>query len=147
MSEPFLQATLPLPTSTNASRVPVNGRLISSRELKQFKSDAHMLLIKTVLDMPDEDKSEYLRIKNMVLAASKTRNKKIPIALDITAYLETLWRRDTSNFIKALEDVVFEHMGINDNLVVDIHIRKEVDRAHPRVEIAIRIFEEVGVTA
>jgi len=110
--------------------------------LKQFKKDADTLLIKTVLEMPSEQKSEYLRIKNMVLESSKTRNKKIPLALDITAYLETLWRRDTSNFIKALEDVIFEHMGINDNLVVDIHIRKEVDRAHPRVEITISVFEE-----
>jgi Holliday junction resolvase RusA-like endonuclease len=39
---------------------------------------------------------------------------------------------------KAAIDAVFHYLTLNDNLVVDKHTTKEVDREDPRVEVELR---------
>lgn len=57
-------------------------------------------------------------------------------------YFEYMWMRDIDSGIKTAMDTTFKHLKLNDNLIVDLHIKKRMDKADPRVDISICIAEE-----
>ena len=65
----------------------------------------------------------------------------IPLAVDITYFFPTMWRRDLDGGDKAVIDAVFKFLQLNDNLLVDLHATKQVDKSDPRVEISISVQE------
>jgi Holliday junction resolvase RusA-like endonuclease len=133
-------ATLPLPPGINASYKTVtfktkDGRLVqrpgATPELEAFKQSAHFALLERGINWP---------LIHMV-QSSKT---KIPLAVTIDFYFPTLWKRDIDGGEKAAIDAVFNYIGLNDNLIVDKHTRKFVDRDHPRCEVSLSIAEAEG---
>jgi Holliday junction resolvase RusA-like endonuclease len=75
----------------------------------------------------------------------KRTGEKVPLKLAIIFYFPTLWKRDTSNYIKALEDtLLYQFLMLNDNIVVDIHAQKLADPKNPRCEIRLSVTEIGG---
>jgi crossover junction endodeoxyribonuclease RusA len=50
-------------------------------------------------------------------------------------YFVSALRRDLDGGLKIAQDALCEALGINDNLVVEIHLSKRVDRHSPRIEV------------
>lgn len=136
VSQPFFSARLPLPPGVNKSykivSIPskakgrVIHRLAASPELEQFKQDAIYLL-----RQPDQyhDYPIITKIRESYI--------KVPLHLELIFYFTTLWKKDEDGGIKAVQDAVFQHLQLNDNLVIDLHVQKRVDRDDPRVEISL----------
>ena len=130
--EPFFSAAFPLSPSVNGSfETNHSAQFYGSPALKQFKKDA-----KTVLS------AQRAKQNWSVINAMKESKDKIPLAMDITFFFPTLYRRDCSGPVKAAEDAVFDFIGINDNRVVRIVNEKYADRDNPRVEVSVRVCTE-----
>lgn len=131
-TEPFVVTTLPLSPSVNGSyKTNGNAQFYASEDLKQFKQDAPIALY---LDRRSWDWDTICAIN-----ASKV---KIPLTLVMDFYFKTPWLRDLSGPIKATEDALFEYIGLNDRLVVDLHAEKFVDKENPRCEISLYVCTE-----
>jgi crossover junction endodeoxyribonuclease RusA len=59
------------------------------------------------------------------------------LSLSITFYFATALRRDLDGGLKIAQDALCEALGVNDNLVVEIHLSKRVDRQQPRIELCL----------
>lgn len=137
---PILQVTLPLPPGINASYKTVNfkthdGRIVrrpgATPELEAFKQEAHFKLCqqKSMFDW------------GTIYALQKSKDKT-PLAITIDFYYRTQWKRDIDGGEKAVIDAVFDCIGINDNLIIDKHTRKLVDRDRQRCEVSLYILQE-----
>jgi Holliday junction resolvase RusA-like endonuclease len=136
----FAYAVLPLPPGINASYKTVNfktkdGRIVrrpgATPELEAFKQEAHarLYLQKGAFDW-------------MLVNEIQHSKHKMPLAVSIDFYYPTRWKRDIDGGEKAVIDALFDCIGLNDNLIVDKHTRKLVDRDRPRCEITVFLFEE-----
>lgn len=133
---PFFVARMPLPPGVNASYKIVklfnseNGissmRLGPTPELEEFKeSSGWELKVAPTCDW-------------LVVEAIKTSKKvKVPLAVKVRFYFPTLWRCDVDGGEKHAIDAAFRHLGLNDNLILDLHVTKDADREDPRCEIEI----------
>jgi Holliday junction resolvase RusA-like endonuclease len=130
-NNPFFIATLPLPPSINASYKVVSGhrRLSLSHEAAQFKQEAAWVL-------------KHAEVEQDIwqsLQGDKSKKRKTPLEVKYHFFFKTMWRRDVDGAIKIVQDVVFEHLGLNDNLVVHLDVWKSVSD-EPRVEISVSIL-------
>jgi len=62
-----------------------------------------------------------------------------PLALSIRFYFTSPLRRDVDGGHKIAQDALCEGIGLNDNRIVETHLYKDVDRTHPRIQIAISL--------
>src|SRR5712675_2635370 len=132
-TEPFLVATLPLPPGINGSYNTNHGaQFFSSVELKQFKQDALMVLAYDKAVVRNWNAVDAIRISK----------QHVPLDLSIDFYFKTLWKRDIDGCIKAVQDVVFKYLGLNDNLVVRLPIEKWADASNLRCEISLSVCLE-----
>jgi crossover junction endodeoxyribonuclease RusA len=77
------------------------------------------------------------------------------LSLRIVFYFATPLRRDLDGGLKIAQDALCEALGTNDNLVIDIHLSKRVDRHNPRIEIrltalpvaSVQLYETAGEAA
>lgn len=60
------------------------------------------------------------------------------LALSIHFYFTSPLRRDVDGGLKIAQDALCEALGINDNRVLEIHLYKHRDRAHPRIEASLQ---------
>lgn len=128
----FYSATLPLPPGINKSYQRVsyvkNGKeiraLAATAELKQFKKDAALIATQGFHEWE-------------LIDAVRSANPRTPLTVSIIFYYETMWKQDVDGGIKAVQDVVFKHLGLNDNLVKRLIVEKDVDREAPRADIEI----------
>lgn len=137
---PIIQTTLPLPPGINASYKTVNfktqdGRMVrrpgATPELEAFKTDAFLSMY------------TYKHLWNWdAIAEIKASKHKTPLAVTINIYYRTRWKRDIDGPEKAAIDAVFSYVHLNDNLIVDKHTRKLVDRDNTRCEVSVYLFEE-----
>jgi Holliday junction resolvase RusA-like endonuclease len=105
--------TLPYPPSLNRMYRSVAGRVLISREGRAYKKlIGDLCLMKRVRPMDGD------------------------VSLTLTAYRP---RRsgDLDNTQKALLDALQGHVYHNDGQIVEIHARREDDKANPRVEVEI----------
>jgi len=61
------------------------------------------------------------------------------LALDLRFYFESDLRRDIDGGLKITQDAVCEALGINDNRIVEVTLRKKRDAAAPRLELTLRL--------
>lgn len=99
-------------------------RIVDSEASKQFKKDAVLLLSQGYHDWN-------------IINAIKASKRKVPLRMEMTFYFKSMWKRDVDGGEKAVQDAVFQRLGLNDVLVVDLHISKEVDVDEPRVEVEV----------
>jgi len=62
-----------------------------------------------------------------------------PLALSIRFYFTSPLRRDVDGGLKIAQDALCEGIGLNDNRIVETHLYKDVDRSHPRIQIALSL--------
>jgi crossover junction endodeoxyribonuclease RusA len=127
-----LELTLPVPPSVNHLYATVNGRRVLSRAGRDFKA----LVAEEVEGWQDRK-----RISNATLESFGRHC----LSLTITFYFSTALRRDLDGGLKIAQDALCEAMGVNDNLVTEIHLSKRVDRQHPRMEIRLHTLPELAV--
>ena len=68
------------------------------------------------------------------------------LALTITFYFMSALRRDLDGGLKIAQDALCEALGVNDNLVIEIHLSKRVDRHSPRMEVQLTALTAASVT-
>jgi len=138
----IFSGVMPLPPGINQSYkvvcVPVGLRRMVHRigptpELEQFKRDAASMLNRSYLDQTSIELIQFVQ----------SARKKVPLAVTLIFYFQTLWKRDVDGGIKAAMDAAFDHIGLNDNLVVEVNTKKRVDAKNPRCEIVVMVADEV----
>jgi crossover junction endodeoxyribonuclease RusA len=120
-----LALVLPLPPSINHLYATVNGRRILSRAGRAFKA----LVVEAVESWLDQ---------NQLPKATLTLFQGHYLSLTMTFYFATALRRDLDSGLKLAQDALCEALAVNDNLVVEIHLSKRVDRRQPRMEVQLR---------
>ena len=68
------------------------------------------------------------------------------LALTIMFYFASALRRDLDGGLKIAQDALCEALGVNDNLVIEIHLSKRVDRHCPRIEVCLTALVGEKVT-
>lgn len=125
------RGVMPLPPGINHSyRIVRSGqarRLAASASLAQFKQDAGLLLAQSGL--PDA----------RLLAA--IRREHSPLSVELAFFVACLLRRDIDGPVKAAIDAAFSYLGLNDNLVTELHCCKKVRAGEPGCEIVVWIAE------
>jgi crossover junction endodeoxyribonuclease RusA len=61
-----------------------------------------------------------------------------PLALDLRFYFVSGLRRDIDGGLKITQDAVCEALGINDNRIIEVILRKDIDAEAPRMELSLR---------
>jgi crossover junction endodeoxyribonuclease RusA len=124
-----LALTLPLPPSVNHLYATVNGRRVLSRAGRDFKARVA------------DDVQAWREREQMSNAAMETFGRHY-LSLTITFYFATALRRDLDGGLKIAQDALCEAIGVNDNLVTEIHLSKRVDRQHPRMEVLLQTLSD-----
>jgi crossover junction endodeoxyribonuclease RusA len=117
-----LVLVLPLPPSINHQYATVQGRRVLSRSGREFKR----LVVEEVEDWLD--KHPHV---DVVLFQQHY------LALRLMFYFMSALRRDLDGGLKIAQDALCEALGVNDNLVIEIHLSKRVDRHSPRMEVQL----------
>ena len=121
----LLRLLLPIPPSINHHYATVNGRRVLSAAGRRFKA----LVGQEVLCALSK------RAGGRGLLAGQSN---APLALDLRFYFVSELRRDIDGGLKITQDAVCEALGINDNRIVEVTLRKARDAAAPRMELALR---------
>lgn len=124
-----LKLTLPLPPSINNQYVTAGKRRVLSKPAKVFKRDAGKLI------MGLREKGHILPAHEKVLATSL-------IGVYLTFYFETPMRRDLDGGLKIALDVLASNLGFDDRAVVDLHLTKQIDPLHPRLEVELETIHD-----
>jgi len=122
---------LPLPPSINHQYATVQGRRVLSRTGREFKR----LVAEEVEDWLDK----HLHIDVALF-------QRHYLALTIMFYFRSALRRDLDGGLKIAQDALCEALGVNDNLVIEIHLSKRVDRHSPRIEVHLTALTAESVT-
>src|SRR5215510_9052910 len=126
-----LVLVLPLPPSINHQYATVQGRRVLSRAGREFKS----LVAEEVENWLD--KYPYVDVALF---------QQHYLALTIMFYFRSALRRDLDGGLKIAQDALCEALGVNDNLVIEIHLSKRVDRHTPRMEVCLTVLTAESVT-
>src|SRR5215813_7890457 len=126
-----LVLVLPLPPSINHQYATVQGRRVLSRAGREFKS----LVAEEVENWLD--KYPYVDVALF---------QQHYLAPTIMFYFRSALRRDLDGGLKIAQDALCEALGVNDNLVIEIHLSKRVDRHTPRMEVRLIALTAESVT-
>jgi crossover junction endodeoxyribonuclease RusA len=127
-TEGVLNLTLPLPPSINHQYATVQGRRVLSSAGRRFKLQiGHEVLCAIAARRHGRSFMHTLNGQSLVL--------------DLRFYFESGLRRDIDGGLKITQDAVCEALGINDNRIVEVILRKDTDRAAPRMELSLRIAQ------
>ena len=124
-----LKLTLPLPPGINSQYVTVGKRRVLSKSAKTFKRDAGKLIAGL------RERGHILPEQEKVLATSL-------IGVYLTFYFETPMRRDLDGGLKIALDVLATNLGFDDRAVVDLHLTKQIDPLHPRLEVELETIHD-----
>ena len=117
-----IRLELPLPPSINHQYATVNGRRILSRQSRDYKQSVA------------QEVEQWLDSRSRSATSEQLFQDRY-LSLSITFYFATALRRDLDGGLKIAQDALCEALGVNDNRVIEIHLRKRVDRRAPRSEI------------
>jgi len=129
-SEPVsIRLTLPLPPGINNQYVTVGKRRVLSKPSQSFKRDAGKLI-------------SAMREQGQLAPDIERRLKDSLIGVYLTFYFETPMRRDLDGGLKIALDVLATNLGFDDRAVVDLHLTKQIDPRHPRLEIELETIHD-----
>jgi len=78
-----------------------------------------------------------------VVNAIRASQVIIPLALEMTFYFASD-KRDEDSGIKIAQDAIFNRLDLDDKLVTELHVRKQIDERNPRLEVALRCLLPAG---
>ncbi|HEV2580321.1 MAG TPA: RusA family crossover junction endodeoxyribonuclease [Ktedonobacteraceae bacterium] len=125
----ILRLTLPIPPSINEQYATVNGLRVSTVVARRFK--------------------EQVKLKLNEVARTGQLNESLRAALRqgylglfLAFYFETPLKRDLDGGLKITQDAICEHLGLNDNRIVTIHLVKYIDPLHPHLDAELEAIED-----
>lgn len=124
-----LRFRLPLPPGVNNQYVTVKRRRVLSGPAKAFKRDVAKLI-------------ERARLDNVVTPATERALNGAFLGIYLTFYFETPNRRDLDGGLKIALDALCGALGVDDRMVVDLHLTKRIDPLHPHLDIEIETIAE-----
>lgn len=119
-----IRLTLPLPPGINNQYVTVGKRRVLSKPAQTFKKDVGKLI-------------SGLREKGQLAPDLERTLKSSLIGVYLTFYFETPMRRDLDGGLKIALDTLATNLGFDDRAVVDLHLTKQIDPLHPRLEVEL----------
>lgn len=120
-----ISLTLPLPPSINNQYVVVGKRKrVLTRVARTWKKDATKAI-------------SMLRDKSTISPVEERELANNLLGVYMTFYFKTPMRRDLDGGLKIALDTIATNLGFDDRNVVDLHLSKQIDPLHPRVEIEI----------
>ncbi|MGN6483191.1 MAG: RusA family crossover junction endodeoxyribonuclease [Thermomicrobiales bacterium] len=119
-----LALTLPLPPGVNNQYVTVGKRRVLSKPAQAFKRDVTKLLAGM------RERGQLDPVVEQAFGASL-------IGAYFTFYFETPMRRDLDGGLKIALDALGKGLGFDDRSVVDMHLTKQIDPLHPRLEVEL----------
>ncbi|MBX3237796.1 MAG: RusA family crossover junction endodeoxyribonuclease [Nitrospiraceae bacterium] len=123
----YVRLTLPVPPSVNHQYATVNGRRLLSARGRTFKDLVGQQIL---LALAQSGHRDTLRQR---LQGSR-------LALSVRFFFASALRRDVDGGLKITQDAICEHLGVNDNRVVELHVYKHQDRDHPRMELQLSVL-------
>lgn len=108
----------PFPASLNSKYGQINGRLILSKEYRQYKANLNLFLIHKYRDLKKNDLKDKPLLVTVEYCGSKiswfTKSGQIR-------------KKDCDNYQKSLFDVVFPFLGLDDSQIFDLRIKKVIN--------------------
>lgn len=125
-----LHLSLPIPPSINSQYVIVGKRKrVLSKGANTWKKDATKAMA-------------MMRDKSIISPVEEHAFQNNLLGVYMTFYFTTPMRRDVDGGVKIALDTVAEALGFDDRNVVDMHLTKQIDPLHPRVEIDIETIHD-----
>lgn len=121
--------TLPMPPSVNAQYSTVGKRRVLSASARKFKRGVVTII-------------EGMRRSGALDSQVERVFTESLIGVYLTFYFETPKRRDLDGGLKIALDALAEAMGFDDRSVVDIHLTKQIDPLHPRLEVELESIHD-----
>jgi crossover junction endodeoxyribonuclease RusA len=119
-----LNLTLPLPPGVNNQYVTVGRRRVLSKGAQTFKRNVTKLVA-------------GLRERGELAATQERAFAEELLGVYFTFYFTTPMRRDLDGGLKIALDALAESLGFDDRAVVDLHLTKQIDPLHPRLEVEL----------
>jgi crossover junction endodeoxyribonuclease RusA len=84
---------------------------------------------------------ETARLKGTIPVADERAIRESLLGIYLTFHFETPYRRDLDGGLKIALDAVCEALGVDDRMVVDLHLTKQIDPLAPRLELELEVIE------
>lgn len=126
-----IRLTLPMPPSINAQYTLAKGtkKRVLTKAAKDFKKQAGNVILLL------QQQSKITPVEEKALANNL-------LGVYMTFYFETPMRRDLDGGLKIALDTIATSLGFDDRNVVDLHLTKQIDPLHPRLEVEIETIAE-----
>jgi crossover junction endodeoxyribonuclease RusA len=122
--------TLPMPPSINQQYVVVGKRKrVLSKVARTWKKDATKAI-------------SMLRDRSTISPVEERELANNLLGVYMTFYFTTPMRRDLDGGLKIALDTIATNLGFDDRNVVDLHLTKQIDPLHPRLEVEIETIAE-----
>lgn len=119
-----IRLTLPLPPGVNNQYVTAGRRRVLSKTAQAFKRDVRRQI-------------EGLRERGVISSGEEAALGASLLGAYLTFYFTTPMRRDLDGGLKIALDALAESLGFDDRAVVDLHLTKQIDPLHPRLEVEL----------
>ena len=127
--ETTLALVLPLPPGVNNQYVTVGNRRVLSKPARAFRKDVEVEI-------------ERLRTKGRLAPATEKSLQKALLGVYLTFYFTSPMRRDLDGGLKISLDALGDCLGFDDRRIVDLHLTKQIDPLHPRLEVEIETISD-----
>jgi crossover junction endodeoxyribonuclease RusA len=127
--ETTLRLVLPMPPGVNNQYVTVGNRRVLSKPARAFRKDVSVLI-------------ERLRTKGQLDPAHEKALQSSLLGIYLTFYFTSPMRRDLDGGLKITLDALGDTLGFDDRRVVDLHLTKQIDPLHPRLEVEIEMISD-----
>jgi crossover junction endodeoxyribonuclease RusA len=124
-----LRLVLPLPPGINGQYVQAGNRRVLSAPAKAFKK-----AVKSQISRMREQPSWQPLVEQHI--------RQHLLGMYLTFYFETPMKRDLDGGLKIAIDAVAEALQFDDRVVVDLHLSKQIDPLHPRLEMDIETIHD-----
>lgn len=125
-----LHLSLPIPPSINNQYVVVGKRKrVLSKVANTWKKDATRAM-------------QMMRDKSVISPVEEHAFQTNLLGVYMTFFFATPMRRDVDGGVKITLDTIATALGFDDRNVVDMHLTKQIDPLHPRVEIDIETIHD-----
>lgn len=125
-----LSLTLPMPPSINAQYTLAKGtkRRVLTKTARDFKKKAGNVIL-------------LMQQQGKITPVEERAFANNLLGVYMTFYFETPMRRDLDGGLKIALDTIATSLGFDDRNVVDLHLTKQIDPLHPRLEVDIETIE------
>jgi crossover junction endodeoxyribonuclease RusA len=126
----MISLTLPMPPSINEQYVVIGKRKrVLTKVARTWKKDATRAI-------------SMLRDRSTISPVEERELANHLLGVYMTFYFRTPMKRDLDGGLKIALDTIATNLGFDDRNVVDLHLTKQIDPLHPRLEVEIETIAE-----